>query len=348
VCASPCAKVAEKFPDAMKEPELAGKVEAAMALEDPQAQAQAVAEIVPELEQAQATAGSDTSTPGAANDNAAPGGGQETSEPPGGGGSDPPGGGGGHEPPSEIGIKRRISEMKQRYGASADNPAAFEAHMAELEQLAATDPAGAKAQLDAFDELAESHLAGEPAAESQWDQTMAGEEEVVDGVPEEGVPEEGVPEEAPELDLPENQEAMASAEAARDSLPEPRRRGSQVKTVARVEGGEIYESGWADSPGFEGKAELNERVGVEGREGGTENAPHGFDPKNDPGGYGNSHAERQAAVGAPDSPIGVSSDMCPGCQQWFKDLAVSRGTPQIVADPSGTRMFMPDGRVLTR
>jgi hypothetical protein len=56
VCASPCPKVGEKFPDALKEPELAGKVESAMALDDPQAQAKAVAEVVPELEQAQAQA----------------------------------------------------------------------------------------------------------------------------------------------------------------------------------------------------------------------------------------------------------------------------------------------------
>jgi hypothetical protein len=53
VCASPCPKVAEKFPDAIKEPKLAAEVEAAKGLGDPQATAEAVAEVLPELEQTQ-------------------------------------------------------------------------------------------------------------------------------------------------------------------------------------------------------------------------------------------------------------------------------------------------------
>jgi hypothetical protein len=56
VCASPCAEVHEKFPEAVEEPELAKQVDAATALEEPQAQAEALAEAVPELQKTQTAA----------------------------------------------------------------------------------------------------------------------------------------------------------------------------------------------------------------------------------------------------------------------------------------------------
>lgn len=144
------------------------------------------------------------------------------------------------------------------------------------------------------------------------------------------------------LDLPEYQGWMESAAAARDSLPQPR--GN--KTVAGAEGGDVFESGWVDTPGFEGKGPASDRVMTEGIEAGHETQSHVFDPRNGEGGYETSHAERQAASAAPDQPIGVSRDMCPRCQAWFQARAISRGTPQVVADPSGVRTFMPDGRIL--
>ena len=179
---------------------------------------------------------------------------------------------------------------------------------------------------------------------SQWEATE-GEVAAQETAIEEGAPAEGEPgfQENP-LDLPENQVSMESAEAARDSLPEPR----GGKTTARVEGGEIFESGWADSPGFEGKPATTEQVLSEGVEAGVEHDPHVFDPKNVEGGYESSHAERQAAINCPDEPIGVSRDMCAGCQRWFQARAMSRGVPQFVADPSGGRVFMPDGRIIPR
>ena len=177
---------------------------------------------------------------------------------------------------------------------------------------------------------------------SQWEATE-GEVAAQETAIEEGAPAEGEPgfQENP-LDLPENQVSMESAEAVSDSLPEPR----GGKTTARVEGGEIFEKQWADSPGFEGKPATTEQVLSEGVEAGVEHDPHVFDPKNVEGGYESSHAERQAAVNYPDEPIGVSRDMCAGCQRWFQARAMSRGVPQFVADPSGGRVFMPDGRII--
>jgi hypothetical protein len=53
VCGSPCPEVHEKFPEATEEPELAKQVDAATAIEDPHAKAEAIAEVVPELREAQ-------------------------------------------------------------------------------------------------------------------------------------------------------------------------------------------------------------------------------------------------------------------------------------------------------
>jgi hypothetical protein len=56
VCSSPCGTVEDKFPAAAQDPELAPQVDAAEALSDPQSQAQAVADLVPELERVEAAA----------------------------------------------------------------------------------------------------------------------------------------------------------------------------------------------------------------------------------------------------------------------------------------------------
>jgi hypothetical protein len=144
------------------------------------------------------------------------------------------------------------------------------------------------------------------------------------------------------LDLPEYQEPMEEARRAYRSLPG----GRGKKTVAGVEGGKPAESGWADTRGYEGKADAVDRSRVEAMEAGHERDPHFRDPKNVEGGYEDSHAERQAAIASPDRPIGVSSDMCPLCQGWFQRRAVSRGTTLFVADPKGVHVFLPDGRHL--
>jgi hypothetical protein len=63
----------------------------------------------------------------------------------------PTGKGGGGDPP-EIGLQRRISDLRQRFGESAADPQGFERQLAEIERIAATDPARARRRLDRFDQ----------------------------------------------------------------------------------------------------------------------------------------------------------------------------------------------------
>ncbi|CCK24477.1 hypothetical protein BN159_0098 [Streptomyces davaonensis JCM 4913] len=144
------------------------------------------------------------------------------------------------------------------------------------------------------------------------------------------------------LDLPEYREAMEEARRVFRGLPG----GRGQKTVANVEGGKPTESGWADSAGYEGKQGAVDRSRAEGVESGHERDPHFRDPKQVEGGYEDSHAERQAAVASPNRPIGVSRDMCELCQGWFQRRAIGHGHAQIVADPRGVHVFLPDGRHL--
>lgn len=71
------------------------------------------------------------------------------------------------------------------------------------------------------------------------------------------------------------------------------------------------------------------------------NRPDGF-----PGRWAASHAEKQAAIASPGTPLAVTKPMCADCLGFFEKHAVHTGTPQIVRDPDVLRMFMPDGRVL--
>jgi hypothetical protein len=144
------------------------------------------------------------------------------------------------------------------------------------------------------------------------------------------------------MTLPEYRVAAQSAKDAFATLPGER----GTKTVARVEGEEPLESGEADTPGYEGKAENVRAVGAEGLEAGHEGERHIFDRRNDPGSYGRTHAERQAARKYPNRPIGVSKPMCSNCVRYFRRLAASRDIPQFVTDPVVTHVFMPDGRHL--
>jgi hypothetical protein len=144
------------------------------------------------------------------------------------------------------------------------------------------------------------------------------------------------------LDRPEYQELIEGARQAMHDLPAPRGQ----KTVAGTEGGAPHESGWSDSPGYEGKQQATEGAITEGAEAGYEPEPHFRDPKASAGEgtYHGSHAEKQAAYASPDKPIGVSRAMCPDCQPWFRARAIERGTPQVVSDPDVAHVFLPDGR----
>lgn len=146
------------------------------------------------------------------------------------------------------------------------------------------------------------------------------------------------------LDLPEYQESIEAARRAMTNLPE----APGVKTVAGIEGGTPTRSGYNPTEQFPSAAEATESAMVEGAEAGQAPEPHPFDSSataGDSGRVHGSHAEKQAAVLSPDDPVGVSKPMCLDCQAWFRQRAIDRGVPQFVADPEGTRVFMPDGTV---
>lgn len=63
------------------------------------------------------------------------------------------------------------------------------------------------------------------------------------------------------------------------------------------------------------------------------------------GRYFASHAERQQALQAGRSSIGVSKEMCEDCPGWFRRLAQHEGRPWYVTDPGGTWVFGTDGSV---
>jgi hypothetical protein len=113
------------------------------------------------------------------------------------------------------------------------------------------------------------------------------------------------------------------------------------KTVA-VAGGTRTLSGWkGETPeGFsrvstQDVLDLQEDMGFPIRRAGA------FD-RGVPGQYYASHAERQAALLEPNTPIEVSSEMCDNCQAFFQRLAEYTDTVQQVTDPIATRYFYPE------
>ncbi|MBO1351307.1 MAG: hypothetical protein EBE86_029870 [Hormoscilla sp. GUM202] len=132
--------------------------------------------------------------------------------------------------------------------------------------------------------------------------------------------------------------AIISAQSARANLGSPPRN----KTIAGVEGGPRTLSGWKQEPGY---LQTTERVMSYCEEIGYQLRPAGPLDKGVPGRYNASHAEKQLSVAEPHKPIGVSSEMCLDCQEYFQALASYTGRYQIVADPKVTRIFHPDGAV---
>lgn len=66
------------------------------------------------------------------------------------------------------------------------------------------------------------------------------------------------------------------------------------------------------------------------------------------GQYSASHAEKQSIVNNPDAAqVDVSRAMCTDCQAFYQAEAAKQGRPLIVSDPSVTRTFMPDGRIIS-
>lgn len=179
---------------------------------------------------------------------------------------------------------------------------------------------------------------------------------LTEGPPAEADPFRQIPD-TPErpLDLPEYQEAIEAGRRALRNLREPGMEGErgtlteQRKTRANIEGGTQRRSGYKPTKRYPDVGEASERALVEGHEAGRAPAEHGFDRSASAGEAGivrGSHAEKQAAVMSPDTPVAVDRRMCPDCRAWFQARAVERGTPQIVVDPRGAYVFMPDGRII--
>ena len=137
------------------------------------------------------------------------------------------------------------------------------------------------------------------------------------------------------LDLPEYQESAARASDAFSRLTNI----ESAKNIAGTPGGESGTSGWSGE-----KIGATERAWTEGVEAGHETEPHVFDPEGAEGQYESSHSERQRAAGTSDQEFASSKLVCPACQRWFSSRAGLEGRPQFVADPSGVRVFTPDGR----
>jgi hypothetical protein len=144
---------------------------------------------------------------------------------------------------------------------------------------------------------------------------------------------------------------MERARAAYEGIPDRTTglpRDEAVKAAARTESGRTWtESGYTDRPNYTGAAGNTDRAMVEGAQAGRGPAEHPFDKQAGPAGEGQtraSHAEQQAAIEAPDEPLGVNRAMCPDCVEFFRERAIDRETPQFVADPQGVHIFMPSGQ----
>jgi hypothetical protein len=128
------------------------------------------------------------------------------------------------------------------------------------------------------------------------------------------------------------------AVAARDAIVDPGK-----KTTARTPDGTTKTSGWgSDVTSLDPVAELSKKIGHEPKP-----SPR-LDAAGKPGSYNNSHAEKQVAAATNgDQAIGVSREMCMDCQHFFQRLANYKNKPIVVADPTGIRVFFPDGTVVS-
>ncbi len=141
--------------------------------------------------------------------------------------------------------------------------------------------------------------------------------------------------------VPASNAVAAEFEAQAKQALEARDAVSDVperKTGARAPDGTATVSGWGtDVHTLDPVKKLSARIG-------QPIAPNpALDAPDYPGSYNLSHAEKQIAVIKPNQPVGVSRVMCLDCQQFYQRLANSTGRPQIVADPAGVRIFLPNG-----
>jgi hypothetical protein len=133
---------------------------------------------------------------------------------------------------------------------------------------------------------------------------------------------------------PDLEAAADEAIAARDTIP-----NAGKKTIARAPDGETQTSGWGSNvDSLDPVFDLSRKIGHEPKPSPKLDAP------GHPGSYNASHAEKKlAAQTNGDLPIGVSREMCMDCQNFFQRLANYKNKAIVVADPTGIRIFYPDG-----
>jgi RHS repeat-associated protein len=137
--------------------------------------------------------------------------------------------------------------------------------------------------------------------------------------------------------------AQTRAAAAKAALPA----SLSKKTVAAVGGKKTLTlSGWGDNaPAGFTRVDPAQTLAHEAAMGHKAVAAGARD-QGVVGRYFASHGERQAAMLHPNTPIGVSNEMCPRCVTWFQDQATYMGREQVVADPFILRVFRPGGEIL--
>jgi hypothetical protein len=73
------------------------------------------------------------------------------------------------------------------------------------------------------------------------------------------------------------------------------------------------------------------------------------DPKDLPGGNAATHSEKQLGryheLIKSDKPIGVSTEQCGDCRNWFQKQTANSKKEHVVGDPEFTRIYKPDGSV---
>jgi hypothetical protein len=138
----------------------------------------------------------------------------------------------------------------------------------------------------------------------------------------------------PEAELEASAKQAIAARDAIAGVPEG-------KTGARSPSGDQTISGWGkDKASLDDVRDLSNKID-------HEIVPNrDLDGNGGAGAYNMSHAEKKLAAKT-DGPIGVSRPMCLDCQFFFAKLAKHRGKPVLVADPTGVRIFRPDGAVIS-
>ncbi|GAX46348.1 hypothetical protein NIES4075_73690 [Tolypothrix sp. NIES-4075] len=150
----------------------------------------------------------------------------------------------------------------------------------------------------------------------------------------------------PTVQLPELNISMTkSASPAPNISPFELPLAPGSKTVAATPGGPITLSGWGKGSQLPGLDNPSRQVYNYSKLVGHPLDPHGLDAfARARGGYGASHAERQALVLNPTAQsVTVSKPPCSGCQNWFRAESVLQGRDIPLLTPQGVYNFQSNG-----